>query len=113
MPGAATHLLLVDEARNHAHGDAAVIVRDEPNYAAWGSIGPDFLFMYPGDWTIGEFFKLIFDIQDKLKDLIALNDQLRKQRPTSPTSSLAGSTGRDKEPFRYFEPRLSRYSSNT
>ena len=77
MPGVTTHILLLRRIAQAAPQELRDIFASHPNHAAWGSIGPDAFYFHPADWgPLGTFFSFIYDVQDTLRDLIGLYDEI-------------------------------------
>jgi len=73
MPSVITHFKILDETKQRLpnNSTARQLIERHPEFAYWGSIGPDFLFFYPRDWQgpIENFFNFIYEFDDLTKDI--------------------------------------------
>ncbi|WP_081623606.1 zinc dependent phospholipase C family protein [Hoeflea sp. 108] len=77
MPSAISHLLLLERAAAGAPADVREIIRDNPIHAAWGSVGPDYLFFHPKDWSsFGPAMEFIFQAQENLREVKRFFDEI-------------------------------------
>lgn len=73
MPSVLTHFALLDKVTDLSSHVAQEIIRNNQTAAYWGSVGPDYLFFAPSDWSSSQvFFKFIYDTQNHIKEIADL-----------------------------------------
>jgi hypothetical protein len=78
MPGTFTHLGVLDAVvRPLLPPSVRTLVEDHSEYAAWGAVGPDYLYFYAKDWgVIGHMSDVAFEMYDALEEVLRFFQQI-------------------------------------
>ncbi|MBX3242796.1 MAG: hypothetical protein KIT80_03260 [Chitinophagaceae bacterium] len=98
MPSVFSHFLILENLYNNfaISNDAKKCIQRYPEYAYWGSIGPDYLFFYPPDWEtahIKDLFEYFYKFEIYTQEISEILEKANGIYTAAPQAVIDNVTG--------------------